>query len=289
MAPTAHQGRAAVRSTHTDDRSASCHDGLRPPRPRSGRRFGSGAPARLLLGVVAPFAGALTVVRPRRAARRVVDDVVEVADRCVAPGRPARAVPRDEEPAQTAVEPPPRRVHRHQRPVVRVRVEPPEPHRLGRLADEVAGPPGGNRAVAGDLRRCRVVGEQRTVRDDDLHLDRHRGRCGLAGHPLDEQVGHELARRTRVPAGPARRGRRRERRVHRDPLGHRQVGGDVAHRVGGRPDRDPPLLLGAPAAVQGRLGVQPVGDRSHPPDQLAVTEAPDALGAETLEQLGVHR
>src|SRR5215207_5679491 len=95
------------------------HDGMRAPDSRRRGGLGSGTPARLLLGVVAPLAGALTVVRARRTARRVVDDVVEVAYGGVAPRRPAGAVPGAEEPAKPAVEQPPRGVHRHQRAVLR--------------------------------------------------------------------------------------------------------------------------------------------------------------------------
>ena len=81
---------------------------------------GCGPPPCGLLRVVTPDTQPLTVLGVGRAAERMVDDVIDVADRGVAPRRATSAVTREEEPPQPAVEEPALGVHRHQGAVVRM-------------------------------------------------------------------------------------------------------------------------------------------------------------------------
>ena len=235
--------------------------------------------------------------------------MVEVPDRRPATrGAADPAVTGQQETAQRPVEDASLRVHRRQRAVLGMGVEPAEPH-LRRRCDvrrrvrlsvrhrrrsagrgrsqQPSRPLGGHRAVAGQAGRSGVTREQGAVGDHQLHLDRHRIGDRLAGDSLDQRVGHHLTAPARVTGDPRRVRGPRQRRQHPDALRRREERGEPAHRVRRRPQRHPAFRLGVGRPVHHSLRVQPVRDRPHPTRQLPLAQASQLL-ADALRQFGVH-
>ena len=125
----------------------------------------------------------------------MIHDVVDVPHGCVAPRGAAGAVPSEEEPSERTIEEPALRVHGHERAVVRVGEQPPQPQpgatRLVRVVaglvaeltitgtltgtatataspHQLAHPRGRQRPIARRVSRGRVTGEKRPVGDDHL-------------------------------------------------------------------------------------------------------------------------
>ncbi len=241
-------------------------------------------PAGGFLGVVAGLAEALAVLGGGLAAVDHPRDVVGVADGGVAPRRAADLVADDEELAQLAVEGAAAGVHRDQGVRVGVGVEAAEPG-AGRLADDVAGQGGVDRAVADDAGGGGVVGEQRAVGHDDLHLDVDIGRVGPSGGPLDQGVGHDLTAGADVTVATRGVGGVLEGGEAGHALLDGQEGGQVAHRVGSGPQADVSVGPCAASTTDGGAGVEAVADGSGPGRCLAVTEV-GQLGGELGVDLG---
>ena len=108
-----------------------------------------------------------------------------------------------------------------------------------------------------------AAGEQGLVGEDQVHRDGYAVGAGLAGDPLDEGVGHDLAAGARVAGGSCLVGDPTEGRPDRHALGDREQRGQLRHRVRGRTQGDAALGLGAGVAVDDGLRVG-LGDE--PPD-----------------------
>ena len=74
--------------------------------------------------------------------------------------------------------------------------------------------------------------EQRVVGDDQVDGDRDGAGADLAGDPLDEGVGHDLAPTTTVSGGDELIGHPAQGRPDRDPLRDGQQRGELRHGVG---------------------------------------------------------
>ena len=245
---------------------------------------GSGPPAGGLFGVVAGGTQPLPVGGAGWSAGVVGDDVVDVADRGVAPGGAAGAeVAGDQEAAQVAGEEPSAGVHRDQLAGAGVGVEPTQPdsrHLAGLRAapagracrDPVAvvgiGEPfadqaGGDGAVAGKVGGFVVAGEQGTVGDHDLQLDAG-GVCGaLTGEAFDEGVGHDLAAAAGVALGAGGVGGLEQGGVGGHPVLDREQRREVDHGVGCGPDGDPPVRGSFAGPAHDRGGVEAAGQLLH--------------------------
>ena len=250
---------------------------------------GSGGPAGEFFGVVAGFAESGAVVPGGGAVVVPGDDVVEVADGCVAVGGAAGVVPGLDDAAEPGREEPGAGVHGGEVAGAGGGVEPAQPDgqvpvagrvpavvpagRCGHpfrlfirsgacihsrrarcravsgVGEQFPGPAGGDDAVAGEAGGFAVALEEGAVGHDELDLDAA-DPAGGAGGAFDQGVGHELPAGPGVPGAAEGVGVPGEAGVHRDALRDGEQGGEVAHGVRGRAEADVPFGGG----VAGPLG-----------------------------------
>ena len=111
-------------------------------------------------------------------------------------------------------------------------------------------------------RRLLVAGEQGLVGHDQVDLDRHPVRGGLAGEAFEGGVGHQLAPGAALDAvagadpgvGVALQGG-----VGADALGDREQDRQLGHRLGHRAQGDPPVGRGPVGPLHRAARVEPVG------------------------------
>jgi len=228
-----------------------------------------GAPSGCFLGVVAGLAESLAVGCGRLAAPSARLGVVDVGDRGIAPGGAAGLVPEDGQIAELAAERTAPTVHRDELAGVGSGVEAAEPGLVG-LADDPPGQGRGDGAVARNIGRFVVSAEQGALVHHQLDLDADSGDF-LPGQAGEERVGHDLADRAGVTFGAQGLCVLAQCGVHGHSLHDRQEAGDVAHRVGRRPDGDTSLVLGLLVATHRGAGVEAVGDLASEVGDPAVT------------------
>ena len=117
------------------------------------------------------------------------------------------------------------------------------------VVSEVAGPAGGDGAVAGEPGGFGVGLEEGAVGHDELDFDAG-DPAGGAGGAFDQGVGHELAAAPGSPAVAEGVGVPGQRGVDGDALGDGEQGGEVAHGVRGRAEADMPLGGGVRGALR---------------------------------------
>nr|WP_255425085.1 hypothetical protein [Tetrasphaera sp. F2B08] len=93
----------------------------------------------------------------------------------------------------------------------------------------------------------------------------------MAGDPLDERVGHDLALAALVPVRTGVLGEPGERREDGHALAHRQQRRHIGHRIRRRTDRHPPLPFRPSGALGGAGWVETLGHRSRRSGGLPVT------------------
>ncbi|MEN8672369.1 hypothetical protein [Nocardioides sp.] len=197
-----------------------------------------------LLGVVAGLAEALSVVHGGLSTRVAGGDVVDVADRGVAPGGAADAlVAQGEEVGESVGGEPLPTGHRDETSGgVGVEVAD-EGDGLGAqgVGDDLAGDLGGDHAsgCVGEGGGCVAGAEEGLVGDDDVDGDAHVLCVALAGEAFDEEVGHDLALGACVAVGDEAVCLLGEAREGLDAWSDREESGEVDHRVRGRADADP--------------------------------------------------
>lgn len=136
-------------------------------------------------------------------------------------------------------------------------------------------------AVAHDLRRGVVPGQERPGAHDQLNLDGHRVGRGLPCNSGHEGVCHHLALAALVTRRPRHIGRGDQRRMRRNGFGHRQQRREMGHRVRRRAQGHPPVRLRPCGTRHHRGRIDPVGNRPHTPRQLAIPEHPHRLSRVT--------
>ena len=162
------------------------------------------------------------------------------------------------------------------------------PRRSTAAAHQVAGPAGRHRAVAVQVGGLVVGPEQGGVGDDQV--DRHGDSVGgrLAGHALDQRVGHQLATGPRVAGCGPGVGVLLQGGVDRHPLGDGQQRTDACHRVGRRSAGDVAVGLGPAGATDRGARVEPVCGATGGGHHLRVAQAvqPAGVAAHLAVDLG---
>ncbi len=271
--------------------------------------YRGGGPAGGFFGVVAGFAESGAVGVGGGAAVVPGDDVVVVADGGVAVGGAAGLVPGLEEAAESGGEESGAGVQCGEVPGAGGGVEPAEPDGdglgsgsvassrvvSGRVAyaragvaavEELAGPAGGDGAVAGEPGGLTVALEQGAVGHDELDFDPG-DPAGGAGDPFGQGVGHELPAAPRVAGGAGGAGGPGEGGVRGDAGGGGEQGGEVGHGVGGGAEADVPVGRGVAGAFGDGPGVPPVRGRAGRGGHGPVPGAGERPGVGG--EFGIHR
>ena len=153
------------------------------------------------------------------------------------------------------------------------------------MLEQVAGPGGGDDAVAGEAGGFAVALEEGAVGHDELEFDAG-DPAGGAGGAFDEGVGHELAAGAGVPVVAEGVGVPGQRGVHRDALTDGEQGGEVAHGVRGRAEADVPFGGGVAGPLGDGARVPAVGGGPGGGDDAPVPGAVERPGVGG--ELGVH-
>ena len=245
-------------------RRAGDDDGLTQRVGIRGRR-----PADRLLGVVAPFAEPLRVVRCRLASPGPPLRVIRMPDRRPTPGRAAPLVAGDDEVADRAGEAAALGVNGGDDVGHRVGEQAAHPHGgapAGRLVEPPAHVRGRDRPVTLQVRGrvvTAVIGcaDEAGVGDDDADLEGDCGGARLAGDPLHEGVGLDLVAAALV-ADRAGCGRGVVQGLEdRNGFLGRQQCGEVGHRVGCGAHGDPAFARGVGCAFDIGPRVKLIGQR----------------------------